>query len=91
MSVQLFTVLPDGIFSNQKIPIRVNFGVSYKDGGKFGLFSSISYILHMAIWNNLWSFGYFFPVLVCCTKKNLATSVIQSNFYSFLRPFQRAG
>jgi hypothetical protein len=27
----------------------------------------------MAIWNILWSFGIFFPVLVCCTKENLAT------------------
>jgi hypothetical protein len=29
----------------------------------------------MAIWYILWSFGIFFPVLVCCTKKNLATLV----------------
>jgi hypothetical protein len=28
----------------------------------------------MAIWYILWSFWYiFFPVLVCCAKKNLAT------------------
>jgi hypothetical protein len=27
----------------------------------------------MAIWYILWSFGIFFPVLVFCTKKNLAT------------------
>jgi hypothetical protein len=26
-----------------------------------------------AIWSILWLFGIFFPVLVCCTKKNLAT------------------
>jgi hypothetical protein len=26
-----------------------------------------------AIWYILWPFGLFFPVLVCCTKKNLAT------------------
>jgi hypothetical protein len=26
-----------------------------------------------AIWLILWPFGAFFPVLVCCTKKNLAT------------------
>jgi hypothetical protein len=27
----------------------------------------------MSIWYVLWSFWYFFPVLVCCTQKNLAT------------------
>jgi hypothetical protein len=26
-----------------------------------------------AIWYTLWTFGMFFPVLVCCTKKNLAS------------------
>jgi hypothetical protein len=26
-----------------------------------------------AIWYILWSSGIFFPVLVCCSKKNLAT------------------
>jgi hypothetical protein len=36
-----------------------------------------------AIWYILWLFGifvgylvYIFPVLVCCTKKNLATAVV---------------
>jgi hypothetical protein len=29
----------------------------------------------MAIRNILWSFGIFFLVLVCCTKKNLATLI----------------
>jgi hypothetical protein len=27
----------------------------------------------MTIWYILWSFGTFLPVLVCCSKKNLAT------------------
>jgi hypothetical protein len=27
----------------------------------------------MDIWYSLWKFGIFFPVLVFCTKKNLAT------------------
>jgi hypothetical protein len=27
----------------------------------------------MDIWYILWTFGIFFPFLVCCTKKNLAT------------------
>jgi hypothetical protein len=38
----------------------------------------------MAIWSILWPFGifyghlvYIFPVLVCCTKENLATLVFR--------------
>jgi hypothetical protein len=27
----------------------------------------------MVVWYSLWHFGIFSPVLVCCTKKNLAT------------------
>jgi hypothetical protein len=38
------------------------FGISY---------GNLVYL--MAIWYILWSFGIFFPVLVCFTKKNLAT------------------
>jgi hypothetical protein len=40
-------------------------------------------VYFMAIWYSLWPFGifngylvYLFPVLVCCTKKNLATLVV---------------
>jgi hypothetical protein len=29
----------------------------------------------VAIWSSLWPFGIFFPVLVCCAKKNLATLI----------------
>jgi hypothetical protein len=66
--------LPDGFFSNKKIPIWVNFG-----GAEIGKYL-------MAIWNLSQPFGkfndhlvhfvliwYIFPVLVSCTKKNLAT------------------
>jgi hypothetical protein len=28
----------------------------------------------MDIWYISWSFGMIFPILVCCTKKNLAMS-----------------
>jgi glucose-6-phosphate-specific signal transduction histidine kinase len=28
-----------------------------------------------AIWYILWSFGIYFPVLVCCSKKNLTTLI----------------
>jgi hypothetical protein len=31
----------------------------------------------VAIWYLLWSFGTFFPVLVSCTKKNLASLMRQ--------------
>jgi hypothetical protein len=30
-------------------------------------------VYFMAIWYYMWSFGLFSPVLVCCTKKNLAS------------------
>jgi hypothetical protein len=30
-------------------------------------------VYFVAIWYILWSFWYIFPVLVICTKKNLAT------------------
>jgi hypothetical protein len=38
----------------------------------------------MAIWYILWSFGIFFPILVFCTKKNLATQVIEERQIQFL-------
>jgi hypothetical protein len=70
--------LPDGFFK-PKIPIRAYFGGPYIDGKMFLYF--------MAIWSILRTFGIFYdhlvhfvfiwytyiPVLVSCTKKNLAT------------------
>jgi hypothetical protein len=38
----------------------------------FGIFYA-HLVYFMPIWYILWSFGTFFPVLVSCTKKNLAT------------------
>jgi hypothetical protein len=38
----------------------------------FGLFND-HLVYFVAIWYMLWLFGIFFRVLVCCTKKNLAT------------------
>jgi hypothetical protein len=35
---------------------------------------------HMAIWYILCSFGIFFPVLVCCAEKNVATLVCSQTF-----------
>jgi hypothetical protein len=43
----------------------------------FGLFYG-HLIYFVTIWNILWLFAIFFPVLVCCDKKNLATLVIIS-------------
>jgi hypothetical protein len=44
--------LPDGLFSNQKIPIWVNFGGPYVDGKML--------IYFMAFWNILRTFGIFY-------------------------------
>jgi hypothetical protein len=69
--------LPDGIFSCQKCQIWVIFGGSSNGRcwyiyGYLVNFTAI-YML-MVIWYILWSLGStFFPVLVSCTKKNLAT------------------
>jgi hypothetical protein len=62
-----------------KIPIWVKFGGSYNwrcmtipstyiHIGICRLFS-----IFVIIWYILWLFGIFSPILVCCTKKNLAT------------------
>jgi hypothetical protein len=40
----------------------------------FGIFSG-NLVYFMVLWYILWSFGIFFPVLVCCTKKNMATLI----------------
>jgi hypothetical protein len=72
--------LPDGLFSNQKIQIWVNFrgplnGKCLYSLWPFGIFcSDLGYF--MTIWYNLYSFGTFFTVLVSCTKKNLATQLL---------------
>jgi hypothetical protein len=59
-----------------------DFGIFY---GHLAYFMAIWYILwpfgifyghlvyFMAIWYILWQLGIFFPVLECCTLKNLAT------------------
>jgi hypothetical protein len=38
----------------------------------FGKFSE-HLVYFVAIWDIFWSFGILFPILVCCTKKTLAT------------------
>jgi hypothetical protein len=42
-------------------------GIFYSHFTTIGIFVVVLYIL--------WLFGIFFPVLVCCTKKNLATLI----------------
>jgi hypothetical protein len=61
--------LPNGLFSNQKSQFKL-----ILEGLR------LENVYFMAIWNILQKFGifynhlvYFFPVLVTCTKKNLAT------------------
>jgi hypothetical protein len=68
--------LPDGIFSNQKIQICLNFGgLTIENVGIF--YGDLEYF--KAIWYILWPLGnvveiwYIFPVLVYFVKKNLAT------------------
>jgi hypothetical protein len=52
-------------------------GVAMEDVGIFYdrlvYFTANWYTYFMAIWYILWSFGILFPILLCCTKKNLAT------------------
>jgi hypothetical protein len=63
---------------NPKIQIWVNSEhLAMEDVGihilwPFGIFYS-NLVYFMAIWYIFWLFGIFFPVLVCCSKKNLAT------------------
>jgi hypothetical protein len=40
--------------------------------GHWVCFTADYIVYYMAIWYILWSFVTFFPVLVCCNKKNLA-------------------
>jgi hypothetical protein len=63
-------VLPDGFFSNQKTQfVKTLEGLAMEDVGIF----YVHLINFPAIWYIYPPFGTFFPVLVCCTKKNLAT------------------
>jgi hypothetical protein len=57
-----------------------DFGKLY---GHFVYFTAIWYTYLAVIWYILRSFWYIFPVLGCCTKKNLATPV--RNRYLFLK------
>jgi hypothetical protein len=62
------------------------------DNGQLVYFLTIRYILwpigifyghlvyFMANWYILWSLGQNFPILVCCTKQNLATLAMPLNF-----------
>jgi hypothetical protein len=69
--------LPDGLFSNPKSQFWYileglamgNLGIFYDHSVYFSAIGNILW----PIWYILWSFGIFFPDLVFCTKKNLAT------------------
>jgi hypothetical protein len=73
-------VLPDGIFSNQKSKLGSILEVlEMKDVGIFGAILSIlrangifsGRLVHFVV---IWAF----PVLVCCTEKNLATLTLNA-------------
>jgi hypothetical protein len=62
-----------------KIQIWVNFGGS-RNGRRWYILRTLGpfyglLLFYMDIWYSSWKFGIFFPVLVFCTKKNLATLV----------------
>jgi hypothetical protein len=76
--------LPDGLFSNQKSKFgQILEGLAMEDVGIF-----YGRLVHFTVFCYiLWTFGiargdlvYFFPVLVFCTKKNLATLVCTRPF-----------
>jgi hypothetical protein len=68
--------LPDGIIFKQKSKFGyILEGLAVDDVGIFYGhldFTAIWYIF-LAMWEISWLFGIFSPVLVRCTKKNLAT------------------
>jgi hypothetical protein len=86
-SNQLRAGLPDGLFSNQKNP-QILEGLAVEDVGIF-----YGHLVHFTVFCYiLWTFDivrgnlvYFFPVLVFCTKKNLAT-LIKSRQNSLVQP-----
>jgi hypothetical protein len=71
-------------FSNQKSQFGLilgglaieNIGTFY--GHYIGLFCG-HLVYFVAIWYILWLLGILFPVLMCCTKKNLATLIYAAN------------
>jgi hypothetical protein len=69
--------LPDGTFSNQKIPIWANFGGLWNRQCWFILWPfEIVYshlVCFLVIWYISWEFVKFSTALACCAKKNLAT------------------
>jgi hypothetical protein len=67
-------VLPDGIFSKPKIPIWVNFeGIAMEDVCNFMSVLSILMPNGTFYAHSVHFLVTYFPVLVCCIEKNLAT------------------
>jgi hypothetical protein len=48
-----------------------NIGIFYSH---FGIFRP--FVIFLAVWYVSWSFGAYFPVVVCFSKKNLATLLL---------------
>jgi hypothetical protein len=73
-----FPGLPDGFVFIPKMPIMVWFGRPWDK--KFWLFYiwqfSVYFGIFIAICYFCGHFDIFFAILVCCTKKNLATLVV---------------
>jgi hypothetical protein len=69
-----YPALPDGIFSNQKCQLgQILESLAIKDAF---CCQNLPEITQSIDWYILWSFWYVLPVLVCCTKINLATLVL---------------
>jgi hypothetical protein len=77
---KLFTGLPDGIFSYDASQfgyilegLRMeNVDIFRNNFRQFGVFY-INLVHFISFWCILRSFDIFLPVLLCCSKKNLAT------------------
>jgi hypothetical protein len=73
--------LPDGFFSNQKFQFgQILEGLRWENVDIF--YGQLEYFTD--IWDILLQGGTFFPVLVSCAKKNLATLVAVATFQMFL-------
>jgi hypothetical protein len=58
--------------------ILLSFGIFYGILWYFGIFCCHLVYL-VVIWHILWPLGIYFPILVCCSKKNLATLTQRRN------------
>jgi hypothetical protein len=96
IAIARFPGLPDGNFFKPKIPFWVNLGASC-NGRCWYIFCPFGVPILRQFDLFLWSFGtiyvhsVYFPVLVCCSKKNLATLAFSRNGRSAAKIFAARG